>query len=109
MIDVTVAGAGPNGLAAAIYLTTNGCRALVLEAEAAAGGAVRSVELTLPGFKHDLGSAVHPLAAASPYFRTLPLDRHGLQWIEPLARNPFSGNPLASCAPCSINMNSPTR
>jgi phytoene dehydrogenase-like protein len=83
MFDVTIVGAGPNGLAAAIHLAANNRRTLVLEAEHEPGGGARTAELTLPGFMHDLGSAVHPLAAASPYFRALPLQRYGLQWIEP--------------------------
>ncbi len=81
--DVLVVGAGPNGLSAAIAAARAGCRVLVLEAESAAGGAARTEELTLPGFLHDFGSAVHPLAALSPFFRTLPLERFGLTWVEP--------------------------
>ncbi|TMP92569.1 MAG: hypothetical protein E6L08_07855 [Verrucomicrobia bacterium] len=60
-----------------------GCSVLVLEANATIGGGARSAELTLPGFVHDLCSAVHPLAAGSPFFKTLPLDRFGLTWIQP--------------------------
>src|SRR5262249_20851240 len=56
---------------------------LVYEANAAIGGGARSAELTLPGFVHDVCSAVHPLAAGSPFFKTLPLERFGLEWIEP--------------------------
>jgi phytoene dehydrogenase-like protein len=76
-----VVGAGPNGLAAAIVLAQAGLRVDVFEAEAQAGGAARTLELTLPGFRHDFGSAVHPLAAGSPFFSTLPLVEHGLEWI----------------------------
>ncbi len=76
-----VIGAGPNGLAAAIVLAQAGLRVDVLEAEPTAGGAVRTLELTLPGFRHDFGSAVYPLGAGSPFFSSLPLSNHGLQWI----------------------------
>lgn len=79
--DAIIVGAGPNGLAAAIVLARAGVRVTVLEAESTIGGGARSAELTLPGFVHDLGSAVHPLAAGSPFFRTLPLEQHGLEWI----------------------------
>src|SRR5438270_5375773 len=79
--DAIVVGSGPNGLAAAITLARAGVAVQVLEAEATIGGAVRSLELTLPGFVHDFGSAIHPLAFDSPFFRTLPLGDHGLQWV----------------------------
>ncbi len=76
-----VIGSGPNGLAAAIVLAHAGLHVDVFEAEATPGGAVRTMELTLPGFQHDFGSAVHPLAAGSPFFLSLPLKDHGLAWI----------------------------
>src|SRR6202521_5981688 len=76
-----VIGAGPNGLAAAIVLAQAGLQVDVLEAEPTPGGAARTMELTLPGFLHDFGSAVHPLAAGSPFFSSLPLQDHGLEWI----------------------------
>jgi phytoene dehydrogenase-like protein len=76
-----VIGSGPNGLAAAITMARDGRQVQVYEAEAQAGGAARTMELTLPGFRHDFGSAVHPMAAGSPLFASLPLERHGLQWI----------------------------
>jgi phytoene dehydrogenase-like protein len=76
-----VVGAGPNGLAAAIVLAQARVHVDVLEAQAQPGGAARTMELTLPGFKHDFGSAVYPLGAGSPFFASLPLNRHGLEWI----------------------------
>lgn len=76
-----VIGAGPNGLAAAIVLAQSGLHVDVFEAEAQAGGAARTLELTLPGFLHDFGSAVHPLGAGSPFFSSLPLGHYGLEWI----------------------------
>jgi len=76
-----VIGSGPNGLAAAIVLAQAGLRVDVYEAESEPGGATRTLPLTLPGFLHDFGSAVHPFAAGSPFFSTLPLAEHGLEWI----------------------------
>lgn len=76
-----VVGAGPNGLAAAIVLAQAGLRVDVLEAESTPGGAARTLELTLPGFRHDFGSAVYPMGAGSPFFSSLPLSNHGLHWI----------------------------
>src|SRR5262252_1800930 len=81
--DAIIVGSGPNGLASAIMLARAGCTVLVCEANATIGGGARSAELTLPGFLHDVCSAVHPLAAGSPFFRTLPLERLGLEWIQP--------------------------
>ena len=76
-----VVGSGPNGLAAAIVLANAGLEVEVFEAEAVHGGGARTLELTLPGFHHDFGSAVHPMAAGSPFFTSLPLDQYGLEWI----------------------------
>ena len=76
-----VVGAGPNGLAAAIVLAQAGLSVEVYEAEASIGGAARTMELTLPGFRHDFGSAVHPMAVGSPVFSSLPLHEFGLEWI----------------------------
>jgi phytoene dehydrogenase-like protein len=81
--DAVVVGAGPNGLAAAIALARAGRSVVVLEAADAPGGGCRSAALTLPGFVHDTCSAVHPMAAASPFLRTLPLADHGLEWVHP--------------------------
>ena len=76
-----VIGAGPNGLAAAIVMAQAGLQVDVLEAESTPGGAARTMELTLPGYWHDFGSAVYPLGAGSPFFSSLPLTNHGLEWI----------------------------
>jgi phytoene dehydrogenase-like protein len=76
-----VIGSGPNGLAAAVVLAQAGLHVDVFEAEAEPGGAARSLPLTLPGFLHDFGSAVHPLAAGSPIFSALPLSEYGLEWV----------------------------
>ncbi|ODU55774.1 MAG: FAD-dependent oxidoreductase [Granulicella sp. SCN 62-9] len=85
MKRAAIVGAGPNGLSAAITLARAGVAVTVFEAEATVGGAVRTAELTLPGFRHDVGSSVYPLGVASPFFRELPLARFGLRWIEPEA------------------------
>ena len=82
--DAIVVGAGPNGLAAAIVLAQAGRTVTVYEAGGTPGGGTRTAELTLPGFRHDVCSAVHPLALSSPFFRTLPLEAHGLEWLHPL-------------------------
>src|SRR5712691_4189123 len=89
--DAVVVGSGPNGLAAAIVIAQTGRKVIVFEAEPTLGGGVRSAELTLPGFVHDVCSAVHPLAVKSPFFRTLPLASHGLEWVEPpvMLAHPF--------------------
>lgn len=82
-VDVVVVGSGPNGLSAALAAARAGCKVLVLEAQSTPGGAARTLELTIPGFQHDFGSAIHPFAAASPFFRSLPLEKFGLRWIQP--------------------------
>ncbi len=79
--DAVIVGSGPNGLAAAIRLAREGLSVIVFEAKDHIGGGAYTAELTLPGFRHDVFSAIHPLAAGSPFLRTLPLDRHGLEWI----------------------------
>jgi phytoene dehydrogenase-like protein len=83
--DAVVVGSGPNGLAAAIVLAQAGLATVLREGQSTVGGGLRSAELTLPGFTHDLCSAVHPLAASSPFFRSLPLQTHGLEWVQPPA------------------------
>ena len=83
--DAIVVGAGPNGLAAAIQLAQAGVSVCVFEANKIVGGGARSAELTLPGFVHDICSAVHPLAAGSPFFSKLPLAEYGLEFVNPPA------------------------
>jgi phytoene dehydrogenase-like protein len=89
--DAIVVGSGPNGFAAAITLAQAGYSVQLREAKPTIGGGMRSAELTLPGFLHDVCSAIHPLGMGSPFFRTLPLDEHGLRWIQP--KNP-AAHPL---------------
>ncbi|HTJ14341.1 MAG TPA: NAD(P)/FAD-dependent oxidoreductase [Dinghuibacter sp.] len=81
--DAVVVGSGPNGLAAAITLQRAGLSVLLLEAKSTIGGGMRTEALTLPGFLHDVCSAIHPMAAASPFLQQLPLDQHGLEYIHP--------------------------
>jgi phytoene dehydrogenase-like protein len=98
--DAVVVGAGPNGLAAAIRLAQAKLSVLVLEANETVGGGARSAELTLPGFFHDVCSAIHPLGLGSPFFRSLPLEHYGLHWLQPplpLA-HPLDGNHAAILA-----------
>ncbi len=90
--DAVVVGSGPNGLAAAITLARAGRSVAVYEARDTIGGGMRTKELTLPGFRYDICSAIHPLAVGSPFFATLPLERYGVEWIYP----PFAlAHPLA--------------
>lgn len=81
--DAVVIGSGPNGLAAAVTIARAVRSVLVLEAGPTIGGGARSAELTLPGYIHDVCSAVHPMAVASNFFRSFPLTEHGLEWIHP--------------------------
>ncbi|MFE2032482.1 phytoene desaturase family protein [Streptomyces scopuliridis] len=83
MLDAVVVGAGPNGLTAAVELARRGFSVAVFEAKDTVGGGARTEELTLPGFRHDPCSAVHPLGAGSPVFKTMPLARYGLDWLHP--------------------------
>ncbi|MFQ5677828.1 MAG: phytoene desaturase family protein [Gemmatimonadota bacterium] len=93
-LDAVVVGAGPNGLAAGIALARAGLSVLVVEGAEEVGGGARTAELTRPGFRHDVCSAVYPLAAASPFLARLPLGEHGLQWIHPPTpmAHPLRGN-----------------
>ncbi|RFM35203.1 phytoene desaturase family protein [Chitinophaga silvisoli] len=95
--DAIVVGAGPNGLAAAITLQQQGIQVLLLEGKDTIGGGLRSKALTLPGFVHDVCSAIHPLAAGSPFFRTLPLADFGLKFLQPevAAAHPFDDGTAA--------------
>jgi phytoene dehydrogenase-like protein len=95
--SAVVVGSGPNGLAAAITLQRSGISVLLLESHATVGGGMRTAELTLPGFHHDVCSAIHPMAAMSPFFRTLPLHDFGLEFIDPpvLAAHPFDDGTAA--------------
>jgi phytoene dehydrogenase-like protein len=95
--DAIVIGSGPNGLSAAIHLARQGLSVLVFEARATVGGGTRSAELTLPGFVHDICSAIVPLSLNSPFFSSLPLEAFGVQWVYspvPLA-HPLDGNTTA--------------
>jgi phytoene dehydrogenase-like protein len=95
--DAIVVGSGPNGLAAAITLRSAGLSVLLLEKKDTIGGGMRSMELTLPGFVHDVCSAIHPMAVASPFFGSLPLEQFGLQLIHPdiPAAHPFDDGTAA--------------
>lgn len=95
--DAAVIGSGPNGLAAALAAQSTGRRVVVYEAADVPGGGMRTESLTLSGFRHDVCSAIHPMAAASPYLRTLPLAEHGLEWVEPPAAvaHPMREEPAA--------------
>ncbi len=79
--DAVVVGSGPNGLSASITLAKAGCSVLLLEGKETIGGGTRTMELTLPGFMHDVCSAIHPIGSASPVFKSLNLTNHGLEWV----------------------------
>lgn len=95
--DAIVVGSGPNGLAAAILMQQQGLSVLMVEGKDNIGGGLTSQELTLPGFVHDVCSAIHPMAVASPFFKTLPLASHGLEYIYPTlaAAHPFDNGTAA--------------
>ncbi len=82
-LDAVVVGSGPNGLSAAVALARAGASVLVVEGREDIGGGTRTSELTLPGYLHDVCSACHPLGILSPFFRSLPLEEHGLRWVQP--------------------------
>ncbi len=96
--DAVVVGAGPNGLAAAIALADAGLSVELIEASTQVGGGLSSAELTEPGFTHDLCSAIHPFAAASPYLTSLDLERYGLEWVQPTLpyAHPLDGGDAAA-------------
>ena len=98
--DAVVVGSGPNGLAAAITLRQEGLSVLLIEGKDVIGGGLSSAEFTLPGFVHDVCSAIHPLALGSPFFSTLPLADHGLTYLQPdlAAAHPFDGGTAAVLA-----------
>ena len=89
--DVIVVGSGPNGLTAAILMQRAGLSVLLIEGKDTIGGGLRSAELTLPHFVHDICSAIHPLASASPVLTSFPLKQYGLEFIFPpvAAAHPF--------------------
>lgn len=95
--DAIVIGSGPNGLAAAIAMQQQGLSVLLIEGKSKIGGGLSTQELTLPGFKHDICSAIHPMAVASPFFKTLPLSEHGLEYLYPdlAAAHPFDDGTAA--------------
>ncbi len=91
--DAVIVGSGPNGLAAGIRLALEGLSVKIFEAADTIGGGMRTSELMKTGFKHDICSAIHPVAASSPFLKQLPLDKHGLQWVHPIhpAAHPLDG------------------
>lgn len=104
--DAIIVGSGPNGLAAGITLARQGWSVLLLEAKATIGGGMRTAELTLPGFQHDICSAIHPLGMGSPFFKDLPLADYGLRWIQPdlpLAHPFDDGTAVAAATAVSVH------
>lgn len=109
MYDAVIIGSGPNGFGAAITLAQAGLSVIMFEAKDTIGGGMRSAELTLPGFTHDVCSAIHPLGMGSPFFRSLPLDEYGLTWIDPVIplAHPFDDG-TAAILDRSIDLTSST-
>jgi phytoene dehydrogenase-like protein len=99
-VDAIVIGSGPNGLAAAITLARAGWSVRIYEAKATVGGGMRSAELTLPGFIHDICSSIHPLGMGSPFFQSVPLGDYGVEWIQPELpfAHPLDGGQAAALA-----------
>ena len=99
--DAVVIGSGPNGLAAAITMQQQGLKVLIIEAKSTIGGGMRTSELTIPGYQHDICSAVHPLGTSSPFFKSLPLQEFGLHWLYPPAAlaHPFDDGSAAMLYP----------
>ena len=96
--DAIVIGSGPNGLAAAVTMQQKGLRVLLVEGKETIGGGLRTAEITLPGYRHDICSAIHPLAVSSPFFRQLPLEKYGLKFVQPpvCAAHPFDDGTVAA-------------
>lgn len=99
--DAIIIGSGPNGLAAGIRLALEGLRVKIIEAEETIGGGMRTKELIEPGYKHDICSAIHPMAASSPFLKKLPLEAFGLKWIHPeyAAAHPLDHSDAAILSP----------
>src|SRR4051794_36193515 len=99
--DAVVVGSGPNGMSAALEIARSGRSVCVLEANEQVGGGARTAELTEPGFRHDICSAMHPMAVLSPFFTSLDLEDEGLEWIEsPLAlTHSLDGHPTGRLSP----------
>ncbi|WP_286761210.1 phytoene desaturase family protein [Salegentibacter sp. UBA1130] len=97
--DAIIIGSGSNGISAAIYLQQKGLKTAIFEQAATPGGSTRTQELTLPGFKHDVGSAILPMGFGSPFLRSLPLEEHGLEWIFPEIpfAHPFTNGTAHAC------------
>ncbi|PRX44841.1 phytoene desaturase family protein [Salegentibacter salegens] len=97
--DAIIIGSGSNGISAAIYLQQKGLKTAIFEQAATPGGSTRTQELTLPGFKHDVGSAILPMGFGSPFLRSLPLEKHGLEWIFPEIpyAHPFADGTAHAC------------
>lgn len=95
--DAVVIGSGPNGLSAGIRLVLEGLSVKIFEASDTIGGGMRTQEIIRPGYYHDICSAIHPMAAASPFFKKLPLEQYGLKWIHPIhpAAHPLDNEPAA--------------
>ncbi|TDN94948.1 phytoene dehydrogenase-like protein [Salegentibacter sp. 24] len=97
--DAIIIGSGSNGISAAIYLQQQGLKTAIFEQASTPGGSTRTQELTLPGFKHDVGSAILPMGYGSPFLRSLPLKEHGLEWIFPEIpySHPFGDGTAYAC------------
>jgi phytoene dehydrogenase-like protein len=103
--DAVIIGSGPNGLAAAAALAREGHSVAVLEAADSIGGGTRTAELTLPGFHHDFCSGAHPMGILSPFFRELPLDKYGLEWVQGGASvaHPLDDRPAVMLMPWGLS------
>jgi phytoene dehydrogenase-like protein len=97
--DAVITGSGPNGLAAAVFLQQKGLKTAIYEQSDSPGGGAKTLEITLPGFKHDIASAIHPLCFDSPFLKTLPLQDYGLAWVHPDIpyAHPFTDGSAYAC------------